>query len=306
MGGSIDESWSTSLESRVLNYRYENGRRYHAYHEGQYLLPNDEVEQDRLDMVHHIYKLLLGGELFRAPLIQPQRVLDMGCGTGIWCIEFADDFPEALVFGTDLSPIQPQWVPNNCRFYVDDMESDWVYPESEHFDYIHGRALCGSVADWPRLFTQALDHLKPGGWMEMQEYHCHVYSDDGSLGEAVYLRDWVEQMNEASKQFGKELKTAAGLKRQMQDAGFIDVHEEIYKCPIGPWAKGKRYKELGTFYRAQFADAVEPFTLALFTRVLGYTENQAKIVIARVKRDLINPKLHSYVNFHFVWGKKAG
>ena len=67
----------------------------------------------------------------------------------------------------------------------------------------------------------------------------------------------------------------------------------------------EKYKELGTFYRAQFLDAVEPFTLALFTRVLGYSADEAKIVIARVKRDLVNPKLHMYVHFHFVWGRKA-
>jgi hypothetical protein len=32
-----------SATSSVYNFRYENGRRYHAYAEGQYLVPNDEV-----------------------------------------------------------------------------------------------------------------------------------------------------------------------------------------------------------------------------------------------------------------------
>jgi hypothetical protein len=34
-----------------MNYTYENGRRYHSFHEGEYVLPNDEQEQDRLDLV---------------------------------------------------------------------------------------------------------------------------------------------------------------------------------------------------------------------------------------------------------------
>jgi hypothetical protein len=140
--------------------------------------------------------------------------------------------------------------------------------------------------------------------MEMQEYHCHVYSDDGTAAEAIYLLDWVEQMNEASKSFGKELRTANGLKKHMENAGFVDLHEEIYKVPIGPWAKGKRNKELGMYYRAQFVDAVEPFTMALFTRVLKYTAEEAQIVVARVKKDLINPNLHMYVNFYYIWGRK--
>lgn len=40
--------------------------------------------------------------------------LDIGTGTGIWAIDFADEHPETTVIGTDLSPIQPDSV------YVDD------------------------------------------------------------------------------------------------------------------------------------------------------------------------------------------
>lgn len=32
-----------SATSSVFNFRYENGRRYHAYAEGKYPVPNDEV-----------------------------------------------------------------------------------------------------------------------------------------------------------------------------------------------------------------------------------------------------------------------
>jgi hypothetical protein len=68
--------------------RYENGRRYHAYHAGKYPLPNDDMEQDRLDMMHHLYLLSYNGELYRAPLVQGRvrRALDIGCGTGIVCL----------------------------------------------------------------------------------------------------------------------------------------------------------------------------------------------------------------------------
>ena len=93
------------------------------YRDGRYLLPNDEAEQDRLDLNHHIFRLIIGGKLFRAPVgSDPHRILDFGTGTGIWAIDVADEFPSALVIGTDLSPIQPTTVPPNCRFYVDDFE----------------------------------------------------------------------------------------------------------------------------------------------------------------------------------------
>jgi ribosomal protein L11 methylase PrmA len=54
----------------------------------EYFAPNDEAENDRLDMHHHMSTLLLAGNLHVAPINKnPQRILDVGCGTGIWSIE---------------------------------------------------------------------------------------------------------------------------------------------------------------------------------------------------------------------------
>ncbi len=42
-------SSTTSIGSSILKGRQENGRTYHAYKDGKYVLPEDETEQDRLD-----------------------------------------------------------------------------------------------------------------------------------------------------------------------------------------------------------------------------------------------------------------
>ena len=87
----------------------------------------------RLTQRHQSHELLLkihDGALHQAPIGKsPQRILDIGTGTGIWAIDAADRYPSALVTGTDLSPIQPSWVPPNCKFEIDDAEREWTHPE---------------------------------------------------------------------------------------------------------------------------------------------------------------------------------
>jgi hypothetical protein len=78
-------------------------------------MPNDGEEQDRLDLQHHIYSLLLAGELYTAPSEpSPKRALDVEIGIGIWAMDFADKFPNCHVIGTGLSAIQPTFVHQTC------------------------------------------------------------------------------------------------------------------------------------------------------------------------------------------------
>jgi hypothetical protein len=79
---------STSIGSSVRDYMFENGRRYHSFRAGAYNFPNDDIEQEREDMKHAMVRLLSGQKLHFAPIDEnPQNVLDIGTGTGIWAIE---------------------------------------------------------------------------------------------------------------------------------------------------------------------------------------------------------------------------
>jgi cyclopropane fatty-acyl-phospholipid synthase-like methyltransferase len=68
-------------------------------------------------MVHHLFTLMLGGKLHLAPIENPHRILDVGTGTGIWALDIAEQYPEAEVLGTDLSPIQPGWYVHTILYH---------------------------------------------------------------------------------------------------------------------------------------------------------------------------------------------
>src|SRR5262245_37840179 len=117
-GDDDDFSDTTTIPSTIMRHRWENGRRYHKFREGEYWGPNDEVQNDQLDIAHQMFLIMLTNKLHLAPLTHPQRILDLGCGTGIWCIDTADEHPGAEVIGVDLSPIQPTFIPPNCKFEI--------------------------------------------------------------------------------------------------------------------------------------------------------------------------------------------
>ncbi|KAK7960586.1 hypothetical protein PG996_011230 [Apiospora saccharicola] len=61
----------------------EHGRLWQNYRPDKYFLPNDAIEQDRLDFSNAAFRCLLDGALHLAPVHgDPAHVLDIGTGTG--------------------------------------------------------------------------------------------------------------------------------------------------------------------------------------------------------------------------------
>lgn len=147
---------SASLASTSDFYRYENGRRYHTFRDGSYWAPNDQMNSYHEKIFHHLMLLVLGDRLYLAPISSPKHVIDLGTGTGRWAIDFADHHEDAEVLGIDLSVVEGTSHPN-LRFIVDDICSEWTH--NTKFDFVHSRALYGSIADWPSLYKQCFESV---------------------------------------------------------------------------------------------------------------------------------------------------
>ncbi|RSM16172.1 hypothetical protein CDV31_004635 [Fusarium ambrosium] len=299
---------TTSLRSSILRYREENGRTYHAYKDGVYVFPNDETENERLDIQHHLFALTFEGRLHAAPLTQPlRRVLDAGCGTGIWAIDFADEHPECEVTGVDLSPIQPSAVPPNVSFFVDDLEDVWDY--STKFDFIFSRFLTGSIRDWPKFFKQSLEFLNPGGKIEIMDIIYPPRSDDGTLSEDSPLYKWATLLLRTFATMGSPLDSALRYKEQLEEAGFVDVHVVQRKWPMNRWPKARIYKQIGMWANQNTMDALAAISLAVFTRPegqggLGWTSEELEVFLIEVRKDIKDHTIHSYWPIWSVYGTK--
>ncbi|KAL1989598.1 hypothetical protein VTN49DRAFT_6795 [Thermomyces lanuginosus] len=296
-------SYSTSLTSSVLDYRHENGRRYHKYRDGSYLLPNDESENDRLDIFHELCLTLLHQKLYLAPIKKPQRVIDLATGTGIWAIDFADRHPEAEVIGCDLSPTQSTLVPPNVKFLVDDITSDWAY-ESNPFDFIHARYLACSIKDYGKLIKECYRSVKPGGWVEFQDWDVYPQSEDGSIN-GTGLERYYKEINSAFEDAGYEVRPGVKLEQWFRDAGFVNIRAEKFVIPYGVWPKDEHLKKVGAWNQAQAeANGFEAGALAVLTRFKNWTKDEVTILASQARADGRNRKIHMLHHFYVVYGQR--
>lgn len=95
-------SSTASVSDSILEYRKIHGRTFHNFKsDTEYWGPNDDKQNEHLDINHQMLLMAMDNQLYVAPITdKPQRVLDIGTGTGIWAMY--------------ATPGQPPLLPENC------------------------------------------------------------------------------------------------------------------------------------------------------------------------------------------------
>ncbi|KAI5457649.1 S-adenosyl-L-methionine-dependent methyltransferase [Mariannaea sp. PMI_226] len=292
-------SSSDSLSSSVYQHSYENGRR--VSFALRYPIPNDDTEQNRDDMKHAMMLELTDGKLFFAPIgDNPQKIIDLATGTGIWAVDAADKYPAATVLGVDLSPIQPLWVPPNLRFLVDDIEDGWT--NGDDWDFVHMRCITPWLKDTVKVLRQAYENLKPGGWIEIQEFDARAHCSDGTLATDAPLAKFFDTAELAVKRFGMNFRAGENLRGPLEEAGFTNVECKVLKVPIGVWPKDKKMRLIGLYCRNAVSDMFGAMAAKPFREIMEPAE--IEVFLAAARNDLRNPDIHSYENYYFWMGQK--
>ncbi|KAI0170152.1 S-adenosyl-L-methionine-dependent methyltransferase [Pestalotiopsis sp. NC0098] len=253
-------------------------------------------------MLHAMMLEVTNGKLFYAPIGDyPQKILDLGTGTGIWAIEAGDMFPSAEVTGLDLSPIQPVWVPPNVKFLVDDVEDTWL--NGDHIDFVHLRNMIPILKSPAKLLKEVYENLKPGGWVEMQDVDGAVHCDDGSLPPDWPVLVFCNLMVEAFSKLGTTSHAAMFGGKYLEEAGFVNIQHHTAKLPYGTWPKDRTMRLVGLYYRTA-AEEFFPAMGAIQMPLLGWSQAEMEVFFAQCRTAMRDESVHAYGLMHFWSGQK--
>ena len=84
------------------------------------------------------------------------------------------------------------------------------------------------------LFAEITRYLKPGGWLELQQYETYIQQDRKRRGKKRKGRDrnhanslltWFEDLNKVADEFGRPTSMASSFEKILAGAGFLTKWE---------------------------------------------------------------------------------
>jgi SAM-dependent methyltransferase len=296
-------------------------------------------------MQHVIIRALFEQHNYFAPLKRPKRILDIGCGTGKWCLEMGTSAAQQhRVHVTDnlqpksshglgyvvctlrrnisnlasgrrhrplshptrrvLFPLPPLPLPTltntrhstpaNVDFFIDDIRRKEWWHCTQPYDYIHTRMSLGIFPDFREIIQKAFNNLEPGGFCESHEIYPKIYCDDGTMPPNFELLEWTRLQDKAAMTLGTPLRIANKLKTWYEQAGFVDVKEDIWAIPMNSWARDSKHKLLGKFMLWNLCQGLHAWTVEYFVKALQWTEAEVEVYLAHLRNAIADRSVHGY------------
>lgn len=300
--------------------------------------PGVGAESKRLHIQHELSLLDQDGALlvsqFPRYYQQPTgrggtlRVADVGTGTGIWAIQFAQQHPDVHVVGFDLEvpTLHPDCTqPANVHFAIQDLMATWPTEglAAGPFDLIHCRQVLLNVPDPAAVLRRLFENLRPGGLVEIREYWNPMVSErddvvgdhekSGKDTDIPLLVEWHRGTVQAAATLGCDHGYAARLPDSLRNAGFSEVQVRDSKVPLGGWApdggrqQDERTRQMDALLCKMIEAGAPVMTREMFVKGLSWTEERAAKYAVRVvdefrRADLGLDKI--YARFRVATAKK--
>ncbi|KAJ7613365.1 S-adenosyl-L-methionine-dependent methyltransferase [Mycena rosella] len=215
-----------------------------------YAISHSDNEWRRLDEQHRAYAEYMGDQLTFAPLGTPNRILELGAGSGAWAIQAALMYPDAEVIAVDRNelPLRTIRIPPNMHFQKLDLLNDFPW-KVEEFDVIHLRFVLFHVPRPVQFIRRVFDLLAPGGWLLIEEPHSLEYPEGPGPSQKkrdTILETWMSQR-------GMELDIGVRIATVLKESTSFEVeahHIAIPFLPVpdDPWMRAirKTFIEMST------------------------------------------------------------
>ncbi|KAJ0270110.1 hypothetical protein CBS470a_013603 [Colletotrichum nupharicola] len=76
-------------------------------------------------------------------------------------------------------------------------------------------------------------NLKPGAWVETQDFSANITCDDGTMPDDWYLLQFWEKIRQAMSKLNIDIQVGPRIGKIMEEAGFVNVQKKSYKVPVG-------------------------------------------------------------------------
>ncbi|CAO3686224.1 unnamed protein product [Rhizopus stolonifer] len=178
---------STELSSSEKHTTINLKREFHNEETSTYWLPKDDEEQKRLTGQHFAYKELLEGNMLASVreslnFEKGVSVLDIGCGSGVWSMDMAHDYPNCTYDGCDIVDVTNKKLKlDRFTFRQGNVLHGLPYPDNT-FDFVYMRLLVYAFRkeEWPTAIKEAIRVVKPGGMLQFVEAGLMLPEDNSS------------------------------------------------------------------------------------------------------------------------------
>ncbi|KAI5357072.1 Putative S-adenosyl-L-methionine-dependent methyltransferase [Septoria linicola] len=300
---------ATTRSDSVAETYISNDPKYHTHKDAAYVLPNDNVEHERLEAQAKHLQAIMNNEIIHSPISKDlgkdreARILDIGCGTGIVTDYLGARFPHAQVYGLDISPvpihIRPSHPPNvhflQGNIVTNTSPSSWL-PQSpssaplqseDKFDLIFSRLLVCGMTSWPDYISSVHSLLARGGHIELHDIDWTWYSSKSPTPE-IPISDssrWLNACKKAALKKGMDWEAPSHFSTYLSSAGFKDITVKKYKwIHGGQWETDPVWKAWGDFV----VEEIQGLGWHVIPRTLegeGYSEEEIRVFREEMLRD---------------------
>lgn len=196
---------------------------------------NAEVIEAEMSTHLNVNAALHGNTLREFPEgSRPCRVLDLGCGRGMWCLDMAREWKTTEFVGLDIVPIQPPLeelgdidLEHRVSWVIANFLEPLPFPDAS-FDYVHIRFILQGVPEdkWVDIFSEARRILAPGGVLEVVEGNYSFFGH-ASLVDAQELKDLEQGRVAAKKGSGVKLPKRLKVLNDSSDSADVDAIEIV-------------------------------------------------------------------------------